>query len=201
MTARRAAELNIEEFLKDHQYTISALSTFGTLAAVVVALFGSVSALRTSRTRIRAHAGINVIHHSSMEEERPKYLVVTIQNLGTMSVHIPMGFLRWKAPFQRVLEQLPHDYSAADEWVPQKKYPVEIKPRGSELFFLSSIQMLRENAHSDTNGIIGTSRWRRLCSRFLRAWVCTDDGRLFRVTFGESLRKELAALRKGQQAV
>jgi hypothetical protein len=37
--------------------------------------------------------------------------------------------------------------------------------------------------------------FRRLRGRFLRAYVITDDGRRFKVRFGESLRKELLALR------
>jgi hypothetical protein len=96
--------MNFEDFFKDHQYTIAALGVLGTFSAVVVALFGSVAALRSSRTKLKALASINVIHHSSFQgKERPKYLVVSIRNLGAMPAHIPMGFFHWKLPFQRGL--------------------------------------------------------------------------------------------------
>jgi hypothetical protein len=184
----------MEEFFKAHQYTIAALGVFGTFAAVVVALFNSVAALRASRTKIRAHASINTIYHSSLQgEERPQYLVVSVRNLGIMPVHNPMGFFHWKLPFKRGLhEVLPLDYSAADEWAPQRKYPVEIKARGSDSFFLSGIGMFREYALKD---FIGTTIWSRFCSRFISAFVFTDEGKVFRVALDKSLRKEMARLR------
>jgi hypothetical protein len=185
--------MNIEEFFKSYQHTIAAFGVLGTFLAVVVALFSAVIALRASRTRVSASASINRIHHGSMHgKERPRYLVASIRNLGTMPVHIPMGFFDWKLPLQRgMYEVLPMDYSAADEWVPQKRYPVEIKARGSETFFLSPIAMFHDYVQSD---LIGSSAWRRFRSRFLYAFVFTDEGKTFRVKFDSSLRKELARL-------
>jgi len=186
--------VSLEDFFRAHQYTIAALGVLGTFSAVVVALFGSVAALRASRTRLSAHASINVIHHSTLEGQvRPKYLVVYVRNLGTMPVHIPMGFFHWKILFRRGLfEVIPLDYSAADNWVAQKRYPAEIKPRGSEIFFLSPIALFHEYAALD---LIGRSTWSRFRSRFLSALVFTDEGRTFKVKFDPSLRKELALLR------
>jgi hypothetical protein len=186
--------LSIEEFLKAHQYTISALGVLGTFSAVVVALFSSLAALRASRTKLRAHASINAIYHSSVQgEDRPKYLVVSIRNLGIMPVHIPMGFFHWKLPLRRGMhEVLPLDYSALDEWAPQRKYPVEVKSRGSDIFFLSDINMFRQYALQD---FIGTTVWSRFRSRFLSACVFTDEGKVFKVKLDRSLRKELRRLR------
>jgi hypothetical protein len=169
--------MNVEDFLRAHQYTIAALGVFGTFSAVVVALFSSVMALRASRTRLRAQASINVIFHSSLQgKERPTYLVVSIRNLGIMPVHIV----------------LPLDYSVVDEWAPQRRYPVEIKARGSDTFFLSDINMFREYAVKD---FIGTTVWNRFRSRFISALVFTEEGKVFKVKLDDSLRKEMARLR------
>jgi hypothetical protein len=194
----RAAHMNLEDFLKAHQYTVAALGVFGTFSAVVVALTSSVVAIRASRTRLSARASINVIHHSSLEgREQPKYLAVYIRNLGTMSVHIPLGFFHWKQPFRHQLyEVLPLDYSATDEWVAQRKYPVEIKARGSDIIFLSRIAMFQEQAPSI---LIGKSVFSLLCSHFVRAYVFTDEGRVFKVKLDSSLRKELARLRQSMR--
>jgi hypothetical protein len=191
--------VNLEDFFKDHQYTIAALGVLGTFSAVVVALFGSVAALRASRTKLAARASINVIHHSSLQgKERPKYLAVFIRNLGTMPVHIPLGFFHWKLPFKRGhYEVLPMDYSAQDEWVAQRKYPVEIKARGSEIFFLSKIAMFQDQALYD---FMGMSAWSRFRFRFLSAYVIVDEGRTFKVKLDRSLRKELARLRNAKKA-
>jgi hypothetical protein len=184
----------MEEFFRAHQHAIAALGVFGTFAAVVVALFNSVAALRASHTKIRARASINAIYHSTLQgKERPQYLVVSVRNLGIMPVHIPMGFFHWKLPFKRGLhEVIPLDYSAADDWAPQRKYPVEIKARGSDTFFLSDIGMFREYSLKD---FIGTTVWSRFRSRFISALVFTDEGKIFKVTLDTSLRKELARLR------
>jgi hypothetical protein len=192
--------MNVEDFLKAHQYTVAALGVLGTFSAVVVALFSSVMALRASRTKLRARASINVIFHSSLQgRERPKYLVVSIRNMGIMPVHIPMGCFHWKLPFKRGLhEVLPLDYSALDEWAPQRKYPVEIKARGSDTFFLSDINMFREYVVKD---FIGTTIWSRFCSRFVSASVFTEEGKVFKVKLDPSLRKELASLRNNKNPV
>jgi hypothetical protein len=191
--------LNPEEFFSAHQFTIAALGVIGTFLAVVVALFTSVAALRVSRTRISARVSINAIHHTSLEgRERPKYLTVRISNLGTMPVHIPLSFFHWKLPFRGgVFTVVPHDYSAGDQWVAQKKYPVEIKARGTEIFFLSSIGIFHDTARQH---LIGKSIWSRLRSRYLSAFVTTDDGKTFNVEVERPLRRELAQLRK-QKAV
>ena len=189
--------MNPEEFFKAHQFTIAAFGVIGTFLAVVVALFSSVAALRVSRTRISARVSINAIHHKSLEgRERPKYLTVRISNLGTMPVHIPLGFFHWKLPFHSgVFTVVPHDYSG-DQLVAQKKYPVEIKARGTQTFFLSSIGMFHDTARQH---LIGKSIWSRLRSRLLSAFVTTDDGKTFNVEIERPLRKELAHLRKQER--
>jgi len=189
--------LNPEEFFKAHQFTIAALGVIGTFLAVVIALFSSVAALRVSRTRISARVSINAVHHKSLEgRERPKYLTVRISNLGTMPVHIPLGFFRWKLPFRGgVFTVVPHDYSG-DQLVAQKKYPVEIKVRGTETFFLSSMAVFHDTARQH---FIGKSTWSRFRSRFLSAFVMMDDGKTFNVEVERPLRKELAHLRKQER--
>jgi hypothetical protein len=74
-----------------------------------------------------------------------------------------------------------------------KKYPAEIKRRSSDLFFLSDISLFREYTKKD---FVGASLWSGLRSRFLSASVFTDEGKVFKVVFDNSLRKELAQLRK-----
>ena len=79
-----------------------------------------------------------------------------------------------------------------DEWVPQKSYPVEIKPRTSEKFFLNDMSTFYEGMAEilpKTNAI------QRFRGRFLRSYVMTDDGRRFRVRLESSLRNELRGLR------
>jgi hypothetical protein len=107
----------------------------------------------------------------------------------------PVGFFRWKLPLRGTYEVLPQDYSATDEWVAQRKYPVEMKARASDTLFLTRIAMFQEQALTD---FIGMSVWSRFRSHFLSAYVLTDEGTIFKVKFDSSLRKELARLRSNK---
>jgi hypothetical protein len=86
----------------------------------------------------------------------------------------------------------PHDYSASDEWVPQKKYPVEIKPRSSETFFLSEKSMFRDQFRQE---IFVTANFFDRCRfYFFKALIIMDDRKTFKVTIDRRLRKELREL-------
>jgi hypothetical protein len=109
-----------------------------------------------------------------------------------MPLSIPLAFFHWLAPFKRGTWFItPHDYSASDEWVPQKKYPVEIKPRYSETFFLSEKNMFRGQFRE----IFATANFFDRCRfYFFKAMVITDDRKTFKVTIDCRLRKELREL-------
>jgi len=114
-----------------------------------------------------------------------------------MPVQIPLSFFHWKLPFQTGAFTGGPQGCSGGQWLAQKKYPVEIKARGTEIFFLSSMGRFHETARQH---LIGKSNRSRLRSRFLSAFVTTDDGRTFNVKVEPPLRRELAQLRK-QKAV
>ncbi|MCK1525618.1 hypothetical protein [Bradyrhizobium sp. 17] len=189
--------MSLEEILKAHQFTIAALGVLGTFAAVTVALVNSYMTARASRTNLHAWASINVVYHDSIKgTELPRYLVISIRNLGVMPVHIGAGFFHWKVPFQRQLyEVLPLDIAAGDEWAPQRKYPIEIKPRTSDRFFLSDLETFRQYSRQH---FVGSSIWSRIMGRFLSAIIFTDEGKVFKVVLDKTVRKQLAAIRTNQ---
>ncbi len=136
---------NLEEFLKAHQYTTTALGAIGTFSAVVVSLTVALLSQRANRTRVNASAMIGVIMHPTLKgEDKPTYLTAIVRNAGILPVTIPLSFFFWKMPFRRgVWLASPLDYWQTDKWVPQKRYPVEIKARASETFYLSEISTFR----------------------------------------------------------
>ena len=116
-----------------------------------------------------------------------------------MPVSIPLSFFYRKLPLKQELlgVLLPHDYSQADEWVPQKRYPIEIKPCSSEGFFLTEIEMFRQQF---LKVLVEASVFDRYRWRFVRARVVTDDGKVFSVNFTPSIRKEFQKLRSEAQS-
>jgi hypothetical protein len=184
----------IEKFSEPRQHTIAALGAFSTLAAVVVSLALALVAQRSSRTRIRAKAYASFIFHSSLEgKPKPKYVSVSIANVGLMSASIPLSCFHWKIPFNKEIWMVnPWDVSQHDPWVPQHKYPAEIRPRGSDTFFIGSRERFRETM-SEIFAKAGRFRWRYY---FIRARVVTEDGKIFKVKLDKEVRREIAEARR-----
>ena len=183
----------IEEFFKSHAHTLAALEAVSTFLAVVISLGLSISAQRANRTRIRAQAGIIVVLHSSLQGmPAPTYVTVDITNVGILPVSIPLSFFLWKVPLNRGAWVVhPLDFTMTDEWVQQKQYPVEIKPRSSKTFTLQTADMFRDTWRKN---FAEASFLQRCQFRFLMAEVITDEGRAFKVKMSRSLRSQLRAL-------
>jgi len=184
----------LEQFLDHYPHIIAAVEAISTFAVVVVSLSLALLSQRSSRTRIKAVAKISIIMHSSLiGKPTPTYVVADITNPGIQPVMIPLSFFHWRMPFRRGIWLVtPHDYSKTDEWVPQQRYPVEIRPRGSHIFYLSEINTFRRGYREN---FIGKNFVERCRFHFLRARVVTADDKLFKVKIDRSLRKELRGLR------
>lgn len=189
--------LNIEKFFQAHQYTTVAFGVVANFSAVAVALTVAIMSQRANRTRISALLYVSKMNHALLEG-KPKrtYVTVLIRNKGPLPVQIPFAFFGWRLPFSRAGWTVnPWDYSAADEWVPQKKYPFEVKIRGSEIFFISEKSVFQKSMIE----IFKSLSWsQRLRARWLRAVAITDDRKIFRVKLDQTIRKELRALREGE---
>jgi hypothetical protein len=187
----------LDQFLGSYPHLIAALEAVSTFAAVLVSLSLAVWSQRANRTQIKAVATISVIMHSSLiGKPKPTYVVASIRNTGVLPALIPLSFFHWKLPFRRGSWLVtPHDYAKTDQWVPQQRYPVEIKPRGSHSFFLSEIELFRRVYREQ---FLGKTILERCCFYFLYAQVVSDDGRTFKVKIDRVLRKQIRSLRSGR---
>jgi hypothetical protein len=187
-----------EAFFGRHQHTISAIEALSTFAVVVLSLVLALISQRASRTRAKAFVEINAMHHANLGDRRPAYVTVSIQNAGLYPLSIPLSFFCWYVPFEwekplsrRGWSVIPWDYSQEDPLVPQKRYPVEIKPRGSEMFFLADAATFHQQFEEI---FAATNRFQRVRFRFLKARIVTDDGKLFNVKFGRVLQRRFREL-------
>lgn len=155
--------------------------------------------MNSNRTRINARASVTHIVHQTIEgPEYPTYVTIDIRNRGNLPASIPLSFFFWHVPFKRGYWLVtPHDYSAEDQWVPQKQYPVEILPRRSKTFFLSEISVFRKEFPAR---LARDTFLNRLRVRFLRALVRTEDERMFKVEIDRSLWDELQSLGRPAQS-
>ena len=187
----------LEDIAREQQFTIHALTAFGTLAAVIVSLCVAIWGQRAQRTKLRASVAVHTMIHDSIPAgERPKFICVTILNVGNSPLWIGMSFFYFRMPFQREMLLLtPMDYSAAHEHVPQRTYPTEIPPRRSEFFFMTTLPMFKQEMSRTmpkSSGWLSRYRWWRL-----RAVVVSADGREFACKMERSMRTQLRALRSG----
>lgn len=185
----------IELFFKAHQYTVAAFSAASTFTAVLVSLALAVSAKRSNRTRLRANASFSIIMHATIDPKNPpRYLTVSVTNVGIMPLRIPFAFFHWHVRLRRgTFMVTPHDYSARDPHVPQQQYPVEIAPRASHSFFLSEARMFRKEMRRIMSGPYAVGR---LGLFLMHAIIVSDDGQRFHVKLDKSVCKELRAIRK-----
>ena len=192
----------MEEFFRDYQYTFSAMAALGTMLAVIISLVAIIVSLWLSsnqhRSRIVAGAGKRVIDlkngvmiSDALYKEvknTVEYVTVNISNVGLMSVSIPYQLFYIKVPFSKkvavvnTMDSKHHN----QEIVPQKVYPVKIEPNHSEIFFLSDLESLKRGL--DQIGFL-----RRF---FIGLYVSTGDGRKFKATMSDGLKKDIRNLAK-----
>ena len=67
-----------------------------------------------------------------------------------------------------------------------RTYPLEIAPRASEPFYICDRASFQSGAEQFLG--VNNSFLDRLRFRFIRAWVETDDGKMFRVKLSKEVR-------------
>jgi hypothetical protein len=126
-------------------------------------------------------------------ETRLRYLTTTITNTGITPLRVPFAFFNWQLPGQKHSSFIvnPMDAYATDEWVAQRKYPVEILPKATEYLMISDIATFQKEF---TDMIKTQSFLKRMLYRFIRVTILTDDGRRFKAKIGKGVRTEIEAI-------
>ncbi|MCE3237641.1 MAG: hypothetical protein K0R24_622 [Gammaproteobacteria bacterium] len=171
----------MEKFFQDYQYTFSALGAIGTFLAVMISLYFSYRAIKSNDSKIKASISINIL----TVPHTPKYIGVTIRNVGLMSVSIPFSYLNFRLPFSNLAFLInPLDAYSADFNIPQKSYPYKIEPKHSQTFFVSTTDSFFKNGG---NLLEKKINYRFL--NFIRAEIHISDGSIFKVKLPKSIKK------------
>ncbi len=173
----------MEIFFENYQHTIEALSVLATFLAVFVSLY---IANLSTKTRASAYASIKIFSQDGrFDDNKPHYLTVSITNLGITHLRIPFSFFYFRIPFFKDL-LLINQYDAFNvPNIPKKTYPYKVESKQTELFFISELETFREILKSISNNFCG------LRLRFMRAYICTDDGLVIKVRMSKEIRKEI----------
>jgi hypothetical protein len=105
-----------------------AIGVIGTLSPVIVSLWLARRATIANRTWLVAKLWISTILHPTIAPH-PRFVAVSITNIGDFPLQVSAGFFRWRVPFsRRQWVVVPIDSTGIAGVVPQKTYPFEIKP-------------------------------------------------------------------------
>lgn len=180
----------IEAISHAHQYTIAALGVIGTFSAVVVSLYVAFMSRKATRTQLTARASISIIIHDMIDPKNPPhYIALNITNTGMMPLRIPFSFCHWRVPFRKGFLMMNPLDSYGDRWVPKKTYPVEIAPRASQTFFVSTPDVLSAEMKRVMSGDNAVTAWQLRNSKML---IVSDDGLIFRAKVSKDVRQELS---------
>jgi hypothetical protein len=187
----------LEAFLGRHEHTVAALEAASTTAAVFVSLVLAFGARRASLTHLRARVLIHYIVQRDVTDpdNPPAYLTAFITNTGIAPLTISPNFFHWRVPLRKGAWAVPTplDFADVDPLVRHKAYPVEIAPRTTGAFVLTSLATFQNEIRQH---FVNPRSFKEWCQfRFLRAGVMTDDGTLFRATLDSTVRDELRKIR------
>jgi hypothetical protein len=180
----------IEQFFEAHQHTVDAIAAAGTLAAVATSLWLAYRARRADRTKLKATADLWTI---VVPNDTPKFLQVTIRNVGKFPVRITASFFYWKVPFSRNwLSMGPLDLYGSP-LIPRKNYPIKIDPRTTETFTLWDLATFKKEAKKirETSSV-------QIRLRFIRAFVFTDEGAKSKVKLSPHVRQTFSEATVGE---
>lgn len=153
----------MEEFFKSYQYTFSALSSIGTLCAVLAALYFGYKAANSHKTKLEASIDIYNPYKTDINgkyevDTKKEYLVVTITNIGLLPIEIPIMFC--------VFQSLGQNFSGPSLDADKQNYPVRIEPNSSKPFQIMTVESLNQMAAEIS--------W--IKRRFFKALILTNDG-------------------------
>ena len=191
----------IETFSRDHQFTIAALTAIGTLLAVAASITLALIAARSNRTRLEASVSITrVVGAGVPQENPPRFLSVSVTNVGNSTLWLEWGFFNWRIPFSGEYATVnPMDGYAGmtigDTGIPlpQVTFPVEVLPRVTKQFRLSTFETFRD-VSAEAYRHLSWLGWLRF--RYQRAFVVTSDGRRFRAQLTTQVKRVLQEIVK-----
>jgi len=186
-----AASRWFESVADRHQHGIAAFSAFGTVLAVIVALYNSVVARRNSEPKLTAHVDITIV------SEAPSCVVVHLRNTGYVPITLQVNCFWWCVAFSEDrLGRWPLDLAGDEHIIIKHKYPFELKPTDTDVIFLYRSE---NDLEKDLSLLIRGRRSRTgITSRRLRPCIVADNGRVFRATMSRPVRDRIRAIKIGK---
>ena len=185
-----AASRWFESFADRHQHGIAALGAFGTVAAVIVALWTSQQARRATRPKLKARVTVMQIFYAGIDLEAiPTYVALQLTNIGSVPIRFHSTCFSWRLPYRRSAWMAQPVDERGDQHVDVHPYPFTLHPNTSNTMLLTEIGIFDAEAMPRIIRQGKLPRW--LVVRWLRAVVYTDDGSLFRARLDSTIREHI----------
>lgn len=192
IAAVHSASRWFETLADRHQHGIAALGAISTTAAVIVALRSSLQARRASRPSLKARVTVMmVIYPGQKPSVVPTYVALRLTNVGNVPIRLHSGCFSWRIPLSKAAWMAQPMDEKGDDHVQAHRYPFALLPNTSDTLFLTQIERFERDGLPRIlrEGKLPTA----LAARWLRAYVYTDDGSLFRASLDSTIRKRIRA--------
>ncbi len=122
----------------------------------------------------------------------PTYIAVRLTNVGNVPIRLHSSCFSWRIPFSKAAWMAQPMDEKGDEHIQAHRYPFALLPNTSDTLFLTKIERFERDA---LPRILGKARLPTpLAVRWLRGYVYTDDGSLFRASLDSTIRKTIRAV-------
>ena len=174
----------MEAFFRDHQFTLSAISSIATFAAVIVSLGVALQSARAQRPKIRATMRLQ---RSKVSAYDLAYVAIQVTNTGSVPVTIYETSFIWRCliPAATWIMDPVDQFSATP--VKAKQYPVVIAPNDGAVFIIEDIAGLREAFAGARRKTL--ANW--IILRLMRPRVVLPGGQSFPAKLDPAVRKAI----------
>ena len=167
---------------------VAAFSAASTTAARH--LWSGAQARRANQPRLKVTV-MEIIYPGEKIADVPSYVAVRLTNIGNVPVRLHSTCFSWRVPFGRSAWLARPMDEQGDRHVPAHRYPFALLPNTSDTIFL-------EETGSFNNSMPRILHRGKLpptfVAKWIRAFVYTDGGQLFRASLDGTIRKQISAI-------
>jgi hypothetical protein len=198
--APHAVSRGFEDFADRHQHGIAAVSAFGTVMAVIVALFTSQRAMRAAyQPQLKMRVDVMEIFNDAVSGSGTPYVTLQVDNIGNVPVRLRSTSFAWWMPFSGErwwwIVGPADEIGSRDGLIMRQYYPSTVSPHTSSSMVLTAMEQFKRD---QVPRMLDKSKLPRfLAARWIKAYITLDGGGKFKADIGAELRKEIRSAAAG----
>ncbi|MES2984910.1 MAG: hypothetical protein V4735_06980 [Pseudomonadota bacterium] len=166
----------MEEFFKNHANTFQALSAIATAATVMLTLW--LARRESEKLEVKLGVYVTVVGGAQYDD----VINMNTKNIGLKTAYIPAFCFWFKIPFRKSVYTIN----------PERNETIELIPGRSQLIKLTTVPSFHSEFKRVFERDVKNLRWLRL--RFIKGYMSTESGSVYKISFDSSFKKQLSKL-------